>query len=291
MKFDTKNFLKNIKFFMISILLIIVLLLASLLFGSNTKKLKEEDLEDGNVTIGKLVLNEIMTSNKGVVSSSDGKLYDYVEIYNGNDHEINLKDYGLSDESSVKWVFPETVIPPKGYLVVYLGGIRDKGLITNFKLKSSGGEILTLFKPNGKVVDAVETPALESNTVMARNLDGKWVNQSKPTPGFANTNDGYEAFVKSLMIEGESNIVINEILPENRGNFINKSGEYSGYIELANIGDKSVNLANYSLSNDEIVSFKWQMPNYSLGPGEVVVILMVEPSGRPFNITDCRAVA
>ena len=272
MKFDTKNFFKNIKFFMVSILLIIVLLLASLLFGSNTKKLKEEELEDGNVTIGKLVLNEIMTSNKGVVSSSDGKLYDYVEIYNGNDHEINLKDYGLSDESSVKWVFPETVIPAKGYLVVYLGGIRDKGLITNFKLKSSGGEILTLFKPNGKVVDAVETPALESNTVMARNLDGKWVNQSKPTPGFANTNDGYEAFVKSLMIEGDSDIVINEILPENRGNFINKSGEYSGYIELANIGDKSVNLANYSLSNDEIVSFKWQMPNYSLGPGEVVVI-------------------
>ena len=51
MKFDTKNFFKNIKFFMFSILLIIILLLASVLFGTNTKKLKEEDLGDGDVNI------------------------------------------------------------------------------------------------------------------------------------------------------------------------------------------------------------------------------------------------
>ncbi len=272
MKFDTKGFFKNIKFFAISLLLIVILLLASLLFGPNTKKLKEEDLGDGDINIGKLVLNEILTSNKGVITSSNGNLYDYVEIFNGNDHDINLKDYGLSDESSVKWVFPETVIPAKGYVVVFLGGIREKGLIANFKLKSAGGEILTLFKPNGKVVDAVEVPALDSNTVMARNTDGKWVNQIKPTPGFANTNEGYEAFIKSLLIEGESDIVINEILPNNKGNFINRSGEYSGYIEIANNGEKTINIGNYSLSNDEIVSFKWQMPNYVLNPGEVVVV-------------------
>ena len=272
MKFDTKNFLKNIKFFMFSILLIIILLLASVLFGTNTKKLKEEDLGDGDVNINKLVLNEIMTSNKGVITSPNGKLYDYVEIYNGNEHEINLKDYGLSDEASVKWVFPETIIPAKGYVVVHLGGIMEKGLITSFKLKSSGGEILTLFKPNGKVVDAIETTALDSNTVMARNTDGKWVTQLKPTPGFANTNEGYDALVKSLISEEPSDIVINEILPENRGNFINKNGEYSGYIEIINNGDKSVNITNYSLSNDESVSFKWQIPNTVLGPSEVLVV-------------------
>ncbi len=277
MKFDTKGFFKNIKFFAISLLLIVILLLASLLFGPNTKKLKEEDLGDGDINIGKLVLNEILTSNKGVITSSNGNLYDYVEIFNGNDHDINLKDYGLSDESSVKWVFPETVIPAKGYVVVFLGGIREKGLIANFKLKSAGGEILTLFKPNGKVVDAVEVPALDSNTVMARNTDGKWVNQIKPTPGFANTNEGYDAFVKSLESDEDSDIVINEILPENRGNFINKNGEYSGYIEIINNGSSSVNLSGYSLSNDESVSFKWQIPNTTIGSGEV---LLVYTSGK-----------
>lgn len=277
MKFDTKNFFKNIKFFMISILLIVVLLLASLLFGTNTKKLKEEDLGDGDININKLVLNEIMTSNKGVITSPNGRLYDYVEIYNGNTHDIDLKDYGLSDEASVKWVFPETIVPAKGYVVVHLGGIMEKGLIASFKLKSAGGEILTLFKPNGKVVDAIETTALDSNTVMARNTDGKWVTQLKPTPGFANTNEGYDEFVKSLLSDEPSDIVINEILPENKGNFINKSGEYSGYIEIINNGEKSVNISNYSLSNDESVSFKWQIPNTVLGSGEV---LLVYTSGK-----------
>ena len=277
MKFDTKNFFKNIKFFMFSILLIVILLLASLLFGTSTKKLKEEDLGDGDVNIGKLVLNEIMTSNKGTITSPNGKLYDYVEIYNGNDHDINLKDYGLSDEASIKWVFPDTEVPAKGYIVVFLGGIREKGLITSFKLKSAGGEVLTLFKPNGKVVDAIETTALDSNTVMARNTEGKWVTQLKPTPGFANTNEGYNSFVNSLLAEEKSEIVINEILPDNRGNFINKSGEYSGYIEIINNSDKSVNISNYSLSNNESVSFKWQIPNTVLGSGEV---LLVYTSGK-----------
>lgn len=273
MKFDIKNFKKNILFFIVCISLIVLITILSFYTGLNGVKLKEEDLSSGDVNIGKLVINEIMTSNKGVVTDPNGKLYDYVEIYNGNDHEIDLKDYGLSDESSqAKFVFPETIVPAKGYVVVYLSGKRDTGLYANFKLKSGGGEVLTLFKPNSKVVDAVETCALESNTVMARNIDGKWVAQTKPTPGFANTNEGYDEFVESLVSSEASDVEINEILPENRGNFINKNGEYSGYIEVKNVSDKTVNLENYSLSNNEIVSFKWQFPSVNLSSGEVLVV-------------------
>ena len=54
MGFDTKKFFKNIKFFVICILLIVVLSLASILFGTDTKKLKEEDLEDKEITIGSI---------------------------------------------------------------------------------------------------------------------------------------------------------------------------------------------------------------------------------------------
>ena len=272
MKFDFKKFFKNIKFFIFCGAIIVASLLLNIFVDIKYNTLEEVDLSDGDVNIGSLVLNEIMTSNKGVISSVDGKLYDYVEIYNGNDHEINLKDYGLSDESSVKWVFPETVIEPKGYLIVSLGGIRSDDLITSFKLKSAGGETLALFKPNGKVVDAVETVALDSNTVMARDTEGKWVIMSKPTPGQPNTVEGYNQFLKDIKITEESDVLINEILPENKGNFVNKNGEYSGYIEIINNGEKSVNLENYSLSNDEIVSFKWQIPNVTLGSGEVLLV-------------------
>ena len=265
MEFNYKKFKTNLPFLAICISLIVIFLLISLVTGSSSRKLEQKEFEDGDVNISKLVINEIMTGNKGVYADPNGKLYDYVEIYNGNDHDINLKDYGLSDEDEkVKWVFPDTVIEAKSYLVVYLSGTNTTGLYTPFKLKSSGGEVVTLFKPNGKVVDAVETVALESNTVMARDLDGKWIIQSSGTPGYPNTKEGYTEFVASLVSKDKKKLEINEILANNKGNFKNQSGEYSGYIEIKNISNEIIDIANYSLSNNESVSFKWQFPSVRL---------------------------
>ena len=272
MGFNAKKFRKNIGFLIVCVLLIIVLILLGM-WSDNRNSLPHGELGDDDISINKLVINEIMSSNNGVISDEEGNLYDYLEIYNGNDHEINLKDYGLSDENTkVKYVFPDTVISANGYIVVYLSGKNKEGLYTNFKLKSSGGEVVALLKPNGKVVDAIETVSLDSNTVMARDAKGNWVIQDKPTPGFANNKDGYDEFLKSLESSENKKIVINEILAENKGNFKNENGEYSGYIEIKNISDESINIKNYSLSNDESVSFKWQLPNIKLSKGEVLLI-------------------
>lgn len=273
MEFDSKKFKKNIPFFGICLLLIVIFLLFSLISSKKNNTLEKKELTDGDVNISKLVINEIMTSNKGTYADENGKIYDYVEIYNGNDNDINLKDYGLSDENEkVKWVFPSTIIKSKEYLVVYLSGNNSKGLYAPFKLKSSGGEVVTLFKPNGKVIDAVETVALESNTVMARDLDGKWIVQVSGTPGYANTKEGQTEFLSSLVSSEDKKIEINEILANNKGNFKNQKGEYSGYVEIKNISKDTVELANYSLSNSENVSFKWQIPSVRLSPNEVLLI-------------------
>ena len=273
MGFNFKKLKNNLGFFVIAIMMIVVLTLVNYISDKKANSLDKAELTDGEVNISKLVINEVMTSNKGAYADSNGKIYDYVEIYNGNEKDINLKDYGLSDEESkVKWVFPETIIGPKEYIVVFLSGDRSEGLYANFKLKSSGGEVMTLFKPNGKVVDAVETVALDGNTVMARDLNGKWVVQTEATPGYANTKEGRSEFLASLISDDEKVIEINEILANNKGNFKNKNGEYSGYIEVKNISKNSVNLANYGLSNSEVASFKWQFPSKVLEPGEVVVV-------------------
>ena len=273
MGFNFKKLKNNLGFFVIAIMMIVVLTLVNYISDKKANSLDKADLTDGEVNISKLVINEVMTSNKGAYADPNGKIYDYVEIYNGNEKDINLKDYGLSDEESkVKWVFPETIIGPKEYIVVFLSGNRSEGLYANFKLKSSGGEVMTLFKPNGKVVDAVETVALDGNTVMARDLNGKWVVQTEATPGHANTKEGRSEFLASLISDDEKVIEINEILANNKGNFKNKNGEYSGYIEVKNISKNSVNLANYGLSNSEVASFKWQFPSKVLEPGEVVVV-------------------
>ena len=272
MEFNIKKFKSNILFFIVCGGLVVVLSLLTLLIDKNARYYDEAELDDKDVNIKKLVINEIMTSNKGTITDGEGKLYDYIEIYNGNNHDINLKNYGLSDENEkVKWVFGNTTIKAKSYLVVFMSG-KSGELSTDFKLKAAGGEVVALIKPNGKAVDAIETVALDSNTVMARDGNGKWVIQDKPTPGFANNLKGHEEFLKSLESKEEKTIVINEVLPENKGNFRNTNGDYSGYIELKNVSGKAINLEGYSLSNSEDVNFKWQIPNVTLGNNEVMVI-------------------
>ena len=273
MKFNIKKFKNNSMFFIVSALVLVVLSLLSFLIDRSSNTYEKKDLNDKDININKLVLNEIMTSNKGVIADEDGKLYDYLEIYNGNDKDINLNGYGLSDEDTkAKFVFGDITIKAKSYLVVYLSGTSKGGVHANFKLKSGGGEVVALLKPNGKAVDAIETVELSSNNVMARDENGSWVIMEKPTPGFSNNISGYNAFLDSLKSEEKGNLQINEILASNKGNFKNQSGEYSGYIEIKNISDKSVNLDGYSLSNDESVSFKWQFPNTTLGSGDVIVV-------------------
>ena len=57
---------------------------------------------------------------------------------------------------------------------------------------------------------------------MARDTEGTWVVQDKPTPGFSNNVEGYNEFLKSLESSESKKIVINEILAENKGNFKNE---------------------------------------------------------------------
>ena len=272
MKFNIKKFKSNISFFIICIVAITLLSLLSFFVDKKANKLEKVELSDKDININKLVINELMTSNKGTITDGEGKLYDYIELYNGSEKDIDLKNYGLSDEAQVKWVFPDVTIKSKEYLLVYLSGNTRSGLYANFKLKSDGGETLGLFKPNGKVIDAVETVALESNTVMARNEEGTWV-ISSPTPGHSNNISGHDEFIKVLTISDEDKkLVINEVLANNKGNFKNKSGVYSGYIEVKNISDETVDLSEYGLSNSDNAIFKWQFPSKKLGKGEVIVV-------------------
>ncbi|MGM9878077.1 MAG: lamin tail domain-containing protein [Bacilli bacterium] len=273
MTINIKKLKKNGLFFIVCIVLIVVLSLLSFLVDKNGISLDKEDLNDKDIDINSLVINEIVTSNNGIITDNEGNLYDYIEIYNGSDEDINLKNYGLSDEEQkVKWTFPDMIVKAKGYLVVSLSGNKNNVLNASFKLKSSGNEVVTLFKPNGKVIDAIQTVALESNTCMARNENGTWVIQDKPTPGFANNVEGHTAFINSLLSNDDKTIVINEILAENKGNFKNNNNEYSGYIEIKNVSNETIDITNYSISNSEDVSFKWQFPSMKLKSGEVKVV-------------------
>ena len=107
----------------------------------------------------KLIINEVLSSNKNTLVDIDGIKQDYIELYNGNDYSINLKGYYLSDDSFnlKKWQFPDVEIGPKSYLTVYASGKDkyDSGEIhTNFKL-SKKGEVITLSNTKAKPISRI----------------------------------------------------------------------------------------------------------------------------------------
>lgn len=275
MEFNKEFFKDNFKTILLMLIFILIFTFVNVfLFSKNKNVLIDKDLPiSGNGKYTGIVINEIMTSNKGAVASSDGTVSDWIEIYNGNDYEVNLKNYGLSDTNSkTKWAFPEIMIAPKSYLVVYLSGQTKNGLYANFKLNGDSSEQLYLVNPQKEVVDAIDIEIINSNEVMARDLDGNWFSTNKVTPGYANTEEGYEEYQKNIIAEDV--IKINEFLPKNDGNFKNSYNNFVGYVEIINLGKEKVSLNNYCISNDEKVPFKYCLSDITLKKDEVFVIYM-----------------
>lgn len=273
MEFNKMFFKKNIKIIGLMFILIIVFCFINVLVADNTSnKLLEKDLPiDGVGSYEGIVITEVMSSNDGAVSSEDGTISDWIEIYNGNDYEVNLKNYGLSDKNTeTRWAFPEVTIEPKSYLVVYLSGETKNGLYANFKLNID--ESIYLVNSQNKVINAVEILSTKSNQVMTRDLDGNWFLSNKATPGFANTEEGYSEYQESLI--AESDVKINEFLPKNDGNFTNSYDNYVGYIEIVNTGSDKVNLKNYCISNNINAPFKYCLSDVTLKKDEVYVVFM-----------------
>ena len=261
------SIIKNNKLYIsISILVITILIFSNGLIDQREKILTS--LNDKMQDIGKLIISEVMASNKGSFIDDDGNLYDYIELYNGTTKDINLLNYGLSDreDGKVKWLFPDITIKSKNFLIVYLIGEDKEGLYANFSLKKEGNETITLKKPNGKVVDALKTIEMRSNESMSRKTNGEWIITSDITPGFVNTTTGRKDFLYSHKNQNnESDIIISEILPSNEGNFLLENGLY-GYIEITNIGEETINLNNYYLTNEENILYKYRLGDIDLEP-------------------------
>lgn len=274
MNFDIAFFNKNKKFIFMIVSVMIIMIIISVFTTNDDFKLPSKDLENnGSENINSLVINEVMASNDGAFADPKGEVYDWIELYNGNNYEINLKNYVLSDrDNQGKWAFPEIIIKPKSYLIIFLSGKNETGLYANFKISSSGGESLFLKNTHGKIIDAVDITSMDKNEVIARDLDGNWFTSTKYTPGFVNTLEGYNNYQDSLM--EKSDIKINELLPKNDGNFKNSYDNYVGYIEIVNEGKNSVNLKNYCISDNLLSPFRSCLPEIIIKPNDTVVIYM-----------------
>ena len=272
-----KELFKSNKILIICSLLGIVLIAVINSFYREDRILDYKELSalsGGSNSIHKLVINEVMSSNKGAYVDENGNLCDWLEIYNGYNYTVNLKNYGLSDTSDgiIKWVFPNIEIPSKSYLIVFLSKEIKGKLHASFSLKQEGNEILTLKRPNGKVVDSVKVVPLSDDVSMARDNKGKWVVTDEVTPGYENSKDGRELFVSGIQSKETSDLILTEFLPSNEGNIVFDNNRLYGYVEVMNTSEKTINLKNYYLSNNDKSVYKWKFPDYKLKSGETYLV-------------------
>lgn len=260
----------DIQFVLIAGVVLAIFVALSILFrntDSSTNPIYPDTAEESEINV--LCISELMSNNGGVYMNASNEICDYLELYNGTSRDINLSGYGLSDRTDqVKWTFPDVVLPSHGYIVVSLTGEMEDGLTAPFRLSSKGDEEIILLNASSKIIDAVKTVSLRKNETMMRDATGEWIVSSYGTPGFANSKEGLDAYLNSLIDTSAPEIVINEMLLRNEGNFKNEFGSYDGYIEFKNVSDHAVDLGTYVISNTEETPFLTSLQSRFISPGE-----------------------
>lgn len=218
-----------------------------------------------------LMITEYMMDNRSVLYDEDGDFTDWVEFYNAGDEPFSLAQLYFSDDISNlrKWAFPNIVIEPRSYWVVYASG-KDKvaeNVHTNFRL--SEYETLVVSTPYSEVlVELTIDPLLEN---ISRGIQGEeWLYFSEPTPGKANTTHGYRDALKPSSKVWE--VSINEVMARNESFLADANGHYYDWIELKNNTDHDVNLKGYSLGKGSAQETKFIFSDYVIPANGFAVI-------------------
>lgn len=203
---------------------------------------------------GSVVLSEVMPDNEKLCM---GHEMDWVELHNLEDAPVSLDGYYLTDNPNKLHTLSLSgmTIPAGGYLVVTLDDSAP------FRL-SVDGEVVYLvcgddiisqlpfgFTENGE--------SLDSNGICAY-----------PTPGFANTREGYLAYLQGLTLP---ELIINEVMSSN-SKLYPVSGECYDMVEIKNNSDKAINLSSYCLTDKRSEMNRYTFPNVTLQPGEFFIV-------------------
>lgn len=67
-------------------------------------------------------------------------------------------------------------------------------------------------------------------------------------------------------------VVLNEIMSSNSTTISDEDGDYPDWIEIFNVGNETVHLGGYGLSDDYENPFRWVFPDTTIGAGEFMLI-------------------
>jgi len=221
-----------------------------------------------------LMITEYMTDNRSVLYDEDGDFMDWVELYNASDQPFSLAQLYFSDDLTDlrKWSFPDVVMAPGSYLIVYASG-KDKvteNVHTNFRLAAYETLIVST-RYREILVELTIDPLLED---ISRGVqDGEWMYFSEPTPGAENNTHGFmEALSPSARVW---DVTINEVMARNDSFLSDPNGNYPDWIELRNNTDREINLRGYTLAKGADQETKFTFPDLIL-PAHGFLILFAD---------------
>ncbi|MBI9070345.1 MAG: CotH kinase family protein [Melioribacteraceae bacterium] len=87
-------------------------------------------------------INEVQSSNSSTLADDYGEFSDWIEVYNSSQNEINLDGYYLSDNENnlLKWKFPDKILKPDTYLLLFASGRDINSVIMNWDTKIDKGD-------------------------------------------------------------------------------------------------------------------------------------------------------
>lgn len=99
------------------------------------------------VLTAQILINEVQTSNKSTLADEDGDYPDWLELYNAGTAEVNLDQYGLSDnpDEPFKWRFPSTYLEPGGHILVFASGKDRKPVVNHWETAVSASDTWKYF--------------------------------------------------------------------------------------------------------------------------------------------------
>lgn len=226
-----------------------------------------------------IYINEFMASNATTLIDAYGNYSDWIELYNSTDTDFDLSGCGISDTLTQpkKYVVPEgAVIPAKGFLVIFCSG--SEGFAENGELHApfglrAYGEDVVLSSPTGAIMDSVTYESQSSDVSSARTPDGtgEFALNTHPTPGYANDDSGYTAFMAANAYpRGE--LSISEMLGANVSTKAAGDGGSYDLIEIHNAGSEPASLLGYALSNNPGNPGKWYFPDVTVPAGGYIVV-------------------
>jgi hypothetical protein len=222
---------------------------------------------------GILVINELIFSNKSVLPDKNGNFSDIVEIANVSDREVSTNGWYISDDTSNphKFALPDIKLQPGELLIVFADGT---GKYENGEVHASfgysSGEPAVLSDRSGRYT-SVEYSSAENTSYCRVVENGTATYKSmSPSPGFANTNEGIEAFTESRTEKNPAIIISEVMLSVDEHAY---KGAVCDCIELTNVSDTAVSTSGWCLSDDSSDILKFPLPERSLQPGESIVIV------------------